>query len=90
MEGTIAPSNDFQKRRNAMKGRLASLGKDNPVVAEAMKRQDPPQEDAKWKNWNIVDELVSAARKEYFDEKGESMKDCLTNLSQALSKLASK
>jgi hypothetical protein len=33
---------------------------------------------------------VNGARKEYFDEQGESLKDCLTYLSQALSKLASK
>lgn len=83
-------SKDYQKRKQAMKQRLASLDKKNPVVAAAIKNQEPPQEDTKWKNWNVVDELVSAARHEYFKEEGESMQDCVANLASALSKLASK
>lgn len=83
------PSNDYQKRRQAMKSRLVKLGKDNPVVSKAVKMQEPPEEDKRWKNWEIVDELVSAARREYFDKEGGNMSGCLVNLSKALSKLAS-
>lgn len=77
-----------KKRKEAMKKRLASLGKDNPVVARAVKNQEPPQEDTKWKNWNVVDELVSAARREYFDKEGSSMSKCIANLATALQKLS--
>lgn len=90
MDSPVGMSKDYQKRKEAMKKRLASLGKGNPVVAAAVKNQEPPQEDTKWKNWNIVDELVSAARHSYFKEEGESMQDCVANLASALSKLASK
>lgn len=81
---------EMQKKRMVMKNRLSSLGKNNPVVMKAMKMQDPPETDTKWKNWQIVDELVSAARREYFDKEGGKMNECLANLSQALGKLASK
>lgn len=90
MDSPVAINKDYQKRRDAMKHRLTALGKSNPVVAKAMKNQEPPQEDTKWKNWNIVDELVSAARREYFDKDGGKMGECLANLASALSKLASK
>jgi len=89
MMDSPTPNSDFQKRREAMKKRLVSLGKDNPVVARAMKAQEPPQEDTKWKEWEVVDELVSAARREYFDKDGGEMGECVANLSKALSKLAS-
>ena len=84
------PDKEMQKRRDAMKKRLASLGKNNPVVVGAMKMQDPQNEDMKWKNWQVVDELVSSARREYMQKENGSMKQCLTNLATALSKLASK
>lgn len=81
---------EMQKKREAMKSRLAALGKNNPVVMGAMKMQDPHHEDMKWKNWQVVDELVSAARREYMDKENGSMKECVINLATALSKLASK
>jgi hypothetical protein len=87
---TAKPSDDFQKRRAAMAKRLTSLGKDNPIVAKAVKAQEPPKEDTKWKEWQIVDELVSAARRQYFDKENCSMGDCVGDLAEALSKLASK
>lgn len=84
---TMKPD-DHQKRKAVMKRRLLSLGKNNPVVSQAIKSQEPPQEDTKWKNWQIVDELVSAARREYFDKEDGSMKMCVGHLANALSKLA--
>lgn len=80
---------EMLKKRAAMKQRLAKLGSNNPVVKGAMKMQEPPMEDTKWKNWQIVDDLVSAARKEYFKEEGESMSDCVSYLAKAFAKLAS-
>jgi len=82
--------NEYQKRRDAMAKRLVTLGKDNPVVAKAISAQKPPEMDEKYKNWEIVDELVSAARREYMDKEGGSMNKCVANLANALSKLASK
>jgi hypothetical protein len=90
MMDAVPMKDNYQKRKEAMKKRLASLGKGNPVVAKAVKAQEPPEEDKKWKDWQIVDELVSAARREYMDEKGKSMNECVSNLANALSKLASK
>jgi len=89
MDSPMGMSKEFQKRKEAMKKRLVSLGKNNPVVAKAVKNQEPPQEDTKWKEWQIVDELVSAARREYFDKEGGKMNECIANLASALSKLAS-
>ena len=86
----VIPSKSHEKRKEAMKKRLFSLGKNNPVVVKAIKSQDPPMEDMKWKNWAIVDELVSAARHEYFNKEGSSMSKCVANLATALSNLASK
>lgn len=80
--------NSWAKRKAAMAKRIASLGKGNPVIAQAVKSQKPPEQDNRWKNWEIVDELVSAARKRYFDEEGEKMNVCISNLSKALAKLA--
>lgn len=80
---------EMLKKRAAMKARLEKLGKDNPVVKGAMKMQEPPMEDTKWKEWQIVDDLVSAARKEFFKEEGESMSDCVAYLAKAFAKLAS-
>lgn len=89
MMDAIAMPKDMMKRKEAMKKRLASLGKNNPVVQKAMKMQDPPEEDMKWKHWQMVDELVSAARREYFDKEGGDMNKCVGHLAEALSKLAS-
>jgi len=86
----MAMDKEMKKKKEAMKKRLASLGMDNPVVKSAMKSQDPMQHDKKWQEWNVVDELVSAARRKYFDGEGESMGKCVGNLADALSKLASK
>lgn len=80
---------EMQKKREAMKKRLAALGKDNPVVAAAVKNQDPVSHDQKWQDWNVVDELVNAARRKFFDGEGEKLSGCLTNLGNALLKLAS-
>lgn len=90
MDEVAAKPESMKKRRAAMKKRLATLGKNNPVVAEAIKNQEPYQEDVKWKAWRVVDELVSAARQKYLDKEGASMKECVANLASALSKLASK
>ena len=79
-----------RKKKEAMKKRLLSLGKDNPVVAKAIKQQEPPMEDKKWANWDVVDTLVSAARREYFDKEDANLQTCVSNLSRALAKLASK
>lgn len=79
---------EMEKKRKAMQSRLSKLGTDNPVVKLALKNQQPPMEDTKWKNWEIVDELVRAARKEYFDKENGSMNDCVANLAKALTKLA--
>ena len=78
------------KKRAAMILRLSSLGKDNPIVSKAIKSQQPMNSDLKYKSWEVVDELVSAARREYFDKEDGSMKDCLLNLGKALTKLSSK
>lgn len=86
----MSMKDDYQKRKAAMKKRLSSLGAKNPVVAKAIKAQEPPQEDTKWKEWQIVDELVSAARQEYMHKEGGEMNECVANLAKALSGLASK
>ena len=87
----VTAEGSYQKRKEAMKKRIASLGKSNPVVARAVKNQNPPEEDVKWKNWNVVDELVSAARQEYFkNEKESSMNECVAHLAAALQKLSGK
>jgi len=83
-------SDNYQKRKTAMKKRLMAMGKGNPVVAEAIKNQEPPQEDKKWQNWQIVDELVNAARHKYMNEEKGDLKKCLNNLAQALVKVDTK
>jgi len=89
MDSPVGMSKEYQRKKEAMKKRLILLGKKNPVVAKAVKNQEPPKEDIKWKEWQIVDELVSAARREYFDEEKGEMNECIANLASALSKLAS-
>jgi len=83
-------SKEYQKKKDVMAKRLSALGKDNPIVAKAVKAQQPPMEDTKWKEWQIVDELVSAARREYFDKEGGNMSACISSLADALEKLSTK
>ena len=80
---------EMEKKRKAMQGRLSKLGTDNPVVKQALKDSNPKHNENKWQNWQIVDSLVSAARKEYMEEEDKDMMSCVGNLAKALTKLAS-
>lgn len=76
---------EYKKRQAAMKKRLKSLGSDNPVVSQAIKDNEPQRDT--YKEFAVVDELVSAARNKYRVD--GNFKACVQNLSEALGKLAS-
>ena len=53
---------EMKKRKEAMQKRLEKLGTGNPVVSQAVKTNKPHENTGEW---DIVEELVSAARKRY-------------------------
>lgn len=82
------PESSWEKRKAQMKKRLEGLTK-NPVVAAAIKNQEPPESDKKWEQWRIVSELVDGARTQFFKD-GNDMKSTLRNLAVALNDLSKK
>jgi len=76
---------DDKKRKKAMQNRLKKLGADNPVVKQAIKKNEP-RRDA-YEDFEIVHELVAAAYSGYA-EGGGSLKESVANLGTAISKAA--
>lgn len=77
---------EMKKKREAMKKRLSSINDSNPVVDKAIKKQDP--NDA-YEDFDIVNELVSAAMAKY-SEDGGSLSQCMKDLGKAIISAASK
>lgn len=78
--------NSYKKRQEKMLKRLKTLPK-NPIVAAAIKRKKGELgEDENREQWNAVDELVSAARKQCME--GEDFDSTIKDLSSALLALA--
>lgn len=73
---------EMKKRREAMKKRLEKLGTGNPVVAEAVKHNQPHKD---MDEFEVVEELVAAARKRYQED--GNLKQCVISLSEALQKV---
>jgi hypothetical protein len=79
-----------KKKKLAMKKRLTALGTDNPVVKQALKSQEPMNSDAKWQEWQVVEELVNACRKKFMESDEVKLSDCLPDLTEALEGLCEK
>lgn len=77
---------DRKQREKALLARLNKLPKDNPIAKMAVKHQraDINQEQS-WQQFQIVDELVSAARKCVAD--GDDFDEAVVNLADALNSL---
>ena len=75
---------EHKKRQEAMKKRLQTLGTGNPVVKQAIEENEPKRD--VYKEFAVVDELVSAARNKYRVD--GDFKTCIRNLAEALGKLA--
>jgi len=89
-EPSIASESKWEKERKAreaaMLSRLKKLPKENDIVKIAIKRKaaDTRGQDV-WKQFEIVDELVSAARKKVTD--GDSFDEAIMELGEALCSL---
>lgn len=76
---------EMDKRREAMRKRLEKLGKDNSVVSQAVASNKPRTDSS---DWDIVEELVSAARKKYHE--GGNLNKCAVDLANAILSVAKK
>jgi len=74
-----------KKRKKAMQSRLKKLGADNPVVKQAIKKNEPKRD--AYEDFEIVHELVSASYSKYAEGEG-SLKECVSNLGEAITKAA--
>lgn len=71
---------EMEKRKEALKARLGSINKNNPVVAHALKQQDPKKD--VHTAFSVVDALVSAARDKY--EITDDLPSIMLNLGKAI------
>lgn len=80
------PFDDEREKRNkAMQSRLKKLDTDNPVVKKAIKKNQPRRDE----EFDVVNELVSAAFSEFSEGDG-SLKESMLNLSKAISSASGK
>lgn len=89
MEAPMMESDNWKKREQALLKRLQKLPKKNEIVKLAIKRKKADvNRDEMWKQFDVVEELVSAARKSCMD--GEDFSETVMDLAEALKALVDK